>query len=196
MTEYAILEEVRAYAKIQEDDSAGLDVLQDLLGQVSRLIDTLTGRILVPAEDTEVFVDFCNIEGRDLWIGERNNPLLSITSLLNGNGTSIASSEYLLLPRGASRSHTIRLKEMSNVDWEEDPNGDSFIKITGKWGWSLTVPDDLRLETIEAIVYIYKQRDVIENSERAQVSPDGFVVLPAMLPKRTQLWIDKHKVKV
>lgn len=196
MTDYATLQEVRDYAIFTTTDADNDYLLGDLITRVSRLIDKLTGRTFAPDADTICYLPFEKIEGRDLFLGELDHPLLSVTTLKNGDGTTIASSEYLKLPRGASRFHTIRLKEVSDVDWEDDDDGDGFIEITGKWGYSLTVPEDVRLTTIEAVAYIFKQRSTIEESEKAQVSGDGLVLMPAMLPKRSLTVIDAYRKKV
>ncbi len=199
MVDYAALEEVRAYAVFKTQDEANDTLLEDLITQVSRLIDKLTGRTFAPDADTTYYVPFCKVEGRDLFLGEMDYPLLSVTTLKNGDGTTIASTEYLLLPRAhantAPRFNTIRLKETSDVDWEDDDDGDGFIEITGKWGWSLTVPEDVKLATIEAVAYVFKNRKTIENSERAQASGDGLLLMPSMLPKRTIAVIEAYKKK-
>lgn len=195
MVDYASLEEVRQYGNFKTVDEANDPLLEDLLTQVSRLIDTLTGRTFAPSADTTEYIPFEYVDGRDLFFGDKNHTLLSVTTLLNGDGTSIANTEYLLLPRGAARFHTIRLKEMSDVDWEEDADGDSFITITGKWGYSTTVPDDIKLATIQAVLYVFKQRKTIETSERAQVGGDGLVLMPSMLPKITLEVIKQYKKK-
>lgn len=195
MVDYATKEDVRQYGKFNDGDVKHDELIESLITKVSRLIDTLTGRTFAPSADTIEYLDFCKVEGRDLFLGELNNPLLSVTTLKNGDGTTIASTEYLLIPRGSSRFHTIRLKEVSSVDWEESSNGDSFIEITGKWGYSTTVPEDIKLATIEATNYIFQQRQAVESAERAQVGADGIVLLPSMLPKRTLVVIESYKKK-
>lgn len=195
MTDYASLEDVRQYGNFKTIDEANDPLLDSLIPQVSRLIDKLTGRSFAPSADMTQYVPFSEVEGRDLFLGCLNDPLLSITTLTNGDGTTIANTEYLLLPRGAERYHTIRLKEASDVDWEEDSDGDSFIAITGKWGYSTAVPDDINLATIQAVLFVFKQRKTIETSERAQVGGDGIVLMPSMLPKITLEVIKQYKKK-
>lgn len=195
MVDYATLAEVRAYGSFKSEDLGNDDLLEDLITRISRLMDKLTGRTFAPDADATFYLSIDAVEGRDLFLGELDYPLLSISSLKNGDGTTIASTEYLLLPRGAPRFHTIRLKEMSDVDWEDSANGDGFIEITGKWGWSTTVPEEIRLATIEAVAFIFKQRKTIEESERAQVSGDGVLLMPAMLPKRSWTLLEHYKKK-
>jgi hypothetical protein len=195
MVDYAELEEVKAYAVFKTVDEANDPLLESLITQVSRLIDTLTGRTFAPSGDSTYYLPYCNVEGRDIFLGELDHPLLSVTTLTNGDGTVIASSEYLLLPRGAQRFQTIRLKEASSVDWEDADAGDGYISIAGKWGWSLTVPEDVKMATIEATAFVFKNRRTIENSEKAQVSGDGLVLLPSMLPKRSLAVIEHYKKK-
>lgn len=195
MVDYATLAEVRSYGGFKTVDASNDALINTLITSVSRLIDKLTGRTFAPGDDTSCFIPFENVEGRDVFLGELDHPLLSVTTLKNGDGTTIASSEYLKLPRGASRFHTIRLKEASSVDWEDDDAGDGFIEIIGKWGWSTTVPEDVNLATIQSVAYIFKQKDTIENFERAQASGDGFILMPSMLPKLAFAVIEHYKKK-
>jgi hypothetical protein len=199
MVDYAALEEVRAYAEFKTVDEANDTLIESLITQVSRLIDKLTGRTFAPSADATYYLPFCEVDGRDLYLGTLDHPLLSVTTLKNGDGTTIASTEYLLLPRAhantAPRFNTIRLKEVSDVDWEDNDDGDGYIEITGRWGWSLTVPEDVKMATIEAVAFVFKNRKTIENSERAQASGDGLLLMPSMLPKRTLVLIEQYKKK-
>lgn len=195
MTDYASLAEVRQYGVFKSSETVDNEMLEDLITRVSAMIDSLTGRTFAPSTDTTCYLPFSAVDGRDLFLGELNHSLLSVTTLKNGDGTTIAGTEYLLLPRGAARFHTIRLKEVSSVDWEDDDDGDGFIEITGKWGYSTTVPEDIKLATIEAVVYVYRQRVSIETAERAQVGGDGIILMPSMLPKRTLTVIQQYKKK-
>ena len=183
MVDYATLAQVRQYANYRVDDTDDDTEIGDLITRVSRRFDTITGRTFAPdADSTKYFRYEDHVKGYDLWLGDEDDQLLSVTTLTNADGNTIASSEYFLLPRNGSRYHTVRLKEASTYSWEDDTDG--YISIAGRWGWSSTVPDDLRLACIEAVVYILKGRKNIADYERPRISQDGTMLLPKSLPQR------------
>lgn len=67
-------------------------------------------------------------------------PFLSISSVVNGDGVTIAPSQYRLEPRNYPRYTTIRLNRNSSQVWWFDDE-DAEIAITGKWGWSEAPPE-------------------------------------------------------
>lgn len=197
MVDYATLAEIRSYGRFDRADSGNDTLLEDLVTRVSRMIDKQTGYTFAPdADSTEYFQHDWHPAlggGRDLFLGMKQNPLLSVSSITNGDGTSISTDDVFLLPRGADRFHTVRLKEASAADWETDT--DEWIAITGRWGYSLTVPDDIKQAAIEAVLHIFHNR-TDPQTERAQVSADGFVMTPADLPSRTRSIIQRYQKKV
>lgn len=210
MVNYATLTEVRAYNDYDDADTGEDAQIVALLPQVSRMIDRETGRTFAPDSDTTEyftyeddvlwFEDFKFTRrghprgaGRDLYVAHKDNFLLSVTSITNADGNSVASSEYFLLPHSAEQKHTIRLKEASTVAWEDDTDG--YIEVTGKWGWSASVPEDIKLATIEAILYILKGKRSQSDYDRPQVSPSGVMLLPKALPQRVLNMIAHYKKK-
>lgn len=63
-------------------------------------------------------------------------PLLTVTSITNGDGAVLASGQYRLLPLNAQRSWSI--VPLSGYLWQWVPDG--LISVVGKWGWSTTAP--------------------------------------------------------
>lgn len=193
MVDYATLGMVRGYHSYESSDTDDDVEITKLITRVSAFIDRYTGRTFAPASDTTEHFEFEAVDGYDLFVGDKDNFLLSITTLLNGDGTSIASSEYFLLPRGASQYHTIRLKQASTISWQDATDG--YIAVTGKWGWSTAIPADLEQACIESVLYILKGRKNISDYERPQVTNGGAMLLPKSLPKRALTILDWYRKK-
>lgn len=183
-TDYATLDEVREFGVFAAADTANDTMLTNLITRTSALIDTKCGREIVPSADAthyfspeDIAVD--NLDGGikigDLMLDET---LVSITSLTNGDGTAIAGTEYFLLPRSYERKSYIRMKEASTVSWDFDTDG--YIAVVGKWGYTLTIPEDVRQACIEMVLYCFHRRgDNIMVTDRPQQSMDGTRFLPA-----------------
>jgi len=129
--EYCTVTELRAtYLKAT---GTGDDVL--LLGMIraiSRDIDDLTVKRHHPRLETRYFS--LPYDGQ-LDFGE--NWLLGVTTLTNGDGDAIASTDYNLQPRNDTPYHALRLKDSSSVVWAPDADGnvDDVIALAGVWGF-------------------------------------------------------------
>jgi hypothetical protein len=63
--------------------------------------------------------------------------LLEVISITNGDGTTVTSTQYSLLPSNTTPRQRIRLKDSAVVSWYTDSSGDSVgvIAIEGVWGY-------------------------------------------------------------
>ena len=86
-----------------------------------------------------------------------DKPLLSITTLTNGDstGTVITSTGYWLEPRNDPPYRAIRLR--SGKSWQFDDDGE--VSVDAPWGFSTTVPADIQQATLRQATYLYRQRD-------------------------------------
>lgn len=183
-TDYCTLEEVRAFGQFKSDDTGNNTLLESLIDRVCTLIDNKCGRVIVPdADATHYFtaddIADCDYEG-GIRIGDLmlDDTLLSVTTLTNGNGDSIASSEYFLMPRSYERKSYIRIKDASSVSWEFDDDG--YIAVAGRWGYTATVPADVKQAAIEMVLYCFHRRgDNLMKTDRPEQSMDGTRFLPA-----------------
>lgn len=127
---YTTLQQVKDLLKIEQDDFADDAVIEDLISQASRWIDTETGRRFYPSVETHSL----NVpDGRGLYL---DDDLLAITTLTNGDGTVITSTDYILLPSRAYPKYAIALTESTNTYWETDSstNSEQVIDVLGYWG--------------------------------------------------------------
>lgn len=104
------------------------------------------------AQDTDAtrYFDPQHVDGKSLWI---DMPLLTVTTLTNGDGTVISSSDYRLWPYNSTIKREIRLK--SSVDWIFD--ADELISVEGKWGYSTSIPSPVSEAAIIMSAWLHKR---------------------------------------
>lgn len=132
---YATLAEYKNYvtARGQTSTTDATDdaVIELLLKMASRYIDEQTGRRFYPFVQTRYY-DVP--KGRVLAL---DSDLLQVISLVNGDGTTLASTEYTLKPRNETPYQFIRLQDDSTYYWASNSAGDTHdvIAVTGIWGY-------------------------------------------------------------
>ena len=134
---YATLAEFKAFVTNRGatstpiTDTADDAVIDQLLEQASRFLDSETARQYYPSLETRYF-DLPS--GRQLFL---DDDLLAVTSITNGDGTSITSTDYVLESRNNPPYWAIKLKESSSIVWEADSSGNSerVIAVAGFWGY-------------------------------------------------------------
>lgn len=95
----------------------------------------------------------------DLSIHERfrvlrlDAPLLTVTTLTNGDGAILPVQAYRLEPRNELRFWSIRL--LSSYSWSLDADGE--ITVTGKWGYSAVVPAPVKEATSMFAAWLLKR---------------------------------------
>lgn len=139
LNSYANLADFKAFktARGQTSTTDATDdaIVELLLKAASRYIDTQTAREYFPYIQTRYFdVPINEIDPRTLKL---DADLLEVISVVNGDGTTIPSTEYALRPRNASPYIYIRLVDNSTYYWASDGAGDTHdvIAITGIWGF-------------------------------------------------------------
>lgn len=145
---YVTLDEYKAYAdtgsSVNVEDDA---VIEDAIEGASRYIDGQTGdRTFYARTETRKFS--VPRRSRELSL---DDDLLTITALTNGDGNTIASTEYNLMPINNDPKFAIKLKQSSSTIWEFDGNGNTefVISVTGTWGFAATAPTDIQRTCIE-----------------------------------------------
>lgn len=195
MVNYAELADVRAEGNFSSSDVANNTQLVALIESVSRMMDAQLGTIFAPETDTTHYFtvdDLIANKSRDLFLGRHR--LLTLTSIANADGTSIAVGDVMLLPQGYERKHTVRIKSTSNSSWVSDEDGE--IAITGKWGYSLTVPADVKQMCVEWVIHVFNGRGDNGTSGNATIiSPDGVVISPNSAPPRVRDFLKHSKYK-
>jgi hypothetical protein len=178
---YATVAQLKAYLDI---DSSGDDALLALiLDDAHAMIDRMTHRTFEATADTTRLFDYPSPYSQLLLFPPRVTLAQAPTTIINGDGATIAASDYVMEPRayGGGPFFGIRLK--SDATWTFDDDPEAAISITGRWAWSVTPPDDIRRATIRLAMWIYRQRGNNADAERPLIAEGGVVALPAALPK-------------
>lgn len=113
------------------DDTLILELIRD----VSRTIELICGeRKFAPRIETRSF----DVPSADtLYL---DDDLLAVTTLLNGDATTITANQYWLNTANQFPKWSVELKPSSNVGWQYDSSGESkqVIALAGTWGYHRT----------------------------------------------------------
>lgn len=170
--DYVTLTQVRAYRNLKTGETADDAKLQGFIRSASRFVDAHCGRRFdvrretrlldypIPARsafgvyDASAWVLMMNAAG-DLGAGvlRLDDDLLSVETLVNGDGATIASAAYVLEPANASVHHTIRLASDSGLVWLPGVNGrrEQVISIAGLWGYHPDYAHDAWIDSTDEV---------------------------------------------
>lgn len=108
------------------------------------------GAFAVAADTTRYYDESALAYGATLKLDQ---PLVSVTTLINGDGVTLPSNAYRLHPRNASPYWSICL--LSGYAWQFAIDGE--IAVTGKFGWSLTRPKPVQEAAIMLAGWLFKR---------------------------------------
>jgi hypothetical protein len=162
--------------------------LERVVEGVSRWIDGETGRQF-----------FCSIETRLYDVPEDETlwfdcDYYSLTTVTNGDGTELTTSDYRVLPTNTTPKYGIELKDSSLYVWMPDANGDddAVISVAGSVGYSVTAPFDIRETCEDIVVNIYKRRDGNNSSADSVVTAGGLVITPKDVSAMTRKTLARY----
>lgn len=113
-----------------------------------------------------------------------DQPIVSVTTLVNGDGVTLPGAAYRLHPRNASPYWSIRL--LSGYAWQFGIDGE--IAVTGKFGWSLTRPKPVQEAAIMLSGWLFKRYQAA--LQDATVNLDlGQLVYSDPIPKQVTMML-------
>ncbi|MFZ5589633.1 MAG: hypothetical protein ACOY4M_08370 [Pseudomonadota bacterium] len=124
---YATLADFRELHEISATDTARDTLIEKLIADVSRYIDARCGRVFYPYIKT-AYYDYPT--DAMLYLGE---DLLSVIELKNGDGSTMTTSDYHLVPRNAPPYYAI--KTASTISWTYATEPTNAISVKGWWGY-------------------------------------------------------------
>jgi hypothetical protein len=186
---YATLDGYKGFADIDSTDTDDDAAIEKIIEGVSRYIDLKTQRRFYALTDTR-FYD--RPSGREL---ELDDDLLTITTLSNGDGVAIASSDYNLIPRNDPPYRAIRLTETSTIFWTLDDEGNSefVIDVAGTWGYVAAHTDDIREACLMTTQSFVKRRFGDNVSGQVKITAAGVVITPQDVPSAAADIINIYK---
>ena len=163
---YITTAELKSYLGIasSSDDSE----LSHIPDRVTRAIDSYCNRHFEPeshhgpaAEHTHYFTPMLETQGGDLldtYTLNLNHDLAELTSITNGDGTSIDTSDVVLLPMNMIPTNFIRIKSSSGNFWTWSGSPEGAVQVAGKWSYSTDVPDDVKAAALRWGAHLYRLR--------------------------------------
>lgn len=168
-------------------------LLTALIARAQAIVDAYCGRTFEAAQDSTRKLDAklsVSPDKRTLYV-ERD--LCAITSITNGDGVSVAASEYVTEPRWEKPFYGITLKRESDIRWTWDNTPEDAITVVGRWAYSATAPADIVQATERLAAYLYRQKDNMSDLDRAVAVSGNMTVLPQSLPRDVQLILAPYR---
>lgn len=177
---YCTEPEVSAYLGLSEDSDAGL--LETFIRAAQGMIERQTGRVFeVTADSTRRFSPVVDCRGRTLYL--THDLADTPTTIVNGDGATLAATDYVTEPRTERPVYAIKLLNSSGVTWAWTTDSEDAIAVTGKWGYSTTPPDDIKHACVRLAAFLYRQRDNAQDAGVGYTTPTGVQVRAIAMPK-------------
>ena len=188
---YATLDEYKGFGDVDSTDANDDAAIEKIIEGVSRYIDLKTQRTFYARTETRKY-NLPSDGGREL---ELDDDLLTITTLSNGDGVAIASSDYNLIPINETPKSAIRLKQTSTVFWTLDSDGNSefVIDVAGTWGYMTNHTDDIREACLMITQSFVKRRFGTNVSGQVKITAAGIVITPQDVPSAAADIINIYK---
>lgn len=187
---YCTLTQAKNFKRITSTDATDDSVIEEMIEEASRLIDAICNRWFYAYTQTRYF-DVPR--GRELCL---DSDLLAITTLTNGDSTTIASTEYNLQPKNSPPYYAVVLKPGSTTVWQPSTSGgynEKVISIAGSWGFvDRTAADPVSDRVIKAtrkaclVIFgnAYGERFGDNTGGQVTVTAAGVVITPyGAIPK-------------
>lgn len=190
---YATLEQVRAYIEVDDPlNDIHDELIEGFIDRAKAIIDRYTGYTFEAESDTSRTFDACaNVDGRELIFG--GDMCASITSITNGDGTTITSSQYVTEPRNVTPHYAVTLLRSSGVVWTYSTDPENAITVTGRWAYMVTPSDDIVQACIRLASWLYRQRDTNADADRPLLTGDGNVIFPSAIPNDVKAYINHYR---
>jgi hypothetical protein len=107
-----------------------------------------------------------------------DKPLAQITSITNGDGSTLSTTDYITLPRDAPY-YGVKLSNTSTVAWVTYPDP---ITVTGRWAYSVTPPSRVKEACKIVTNFLYDKRSTGVDADRQIITAEG-IILPAGISK-------------
>ena len=193
---YASLADLKTYLGVgtTADDA----LLSQCLTRAQGFIESQTGRVFEASADTTKTFDaaacvLADEEGRQLTLYLDGLDLCAITSVTNGDGTTVAANQYVTEPRGSTPYWALRLKANATVGWTYSDTPENAISIVGRWAYSTTPPADVVQACLALATYFYRQRGAEATGMEPVMSQSGVVMLPPRIPDVVKAVIARYQ---
>jgi len=176
---YASLADVKAYLKLTVTDTADDALITSLVARAQAAIDSYKQRTFEALSDTERTFDAVrDVDGAYLSL---DADLCAVTSITNGDGTTVTTGQYVTDPRNGTPYFRIKLLSSSGVAWTYTTDPEDAISVVGKWAYSATAPADIVQACVRWAAHMYRQKD--SSTFETTVYPNaGIIERPMGMP--------------
>jgi len=189
MADYATVDQIRARLDITGTTYDA--VLADLATAASRWVDRYCR---LPADAFAVATDSTRYYSQDDidrdGILHLRAPLAQVTQIVNGDGTTLTSSQYRLLPRNRI-GPAWAVETIGGTTWSFS-DLDSEIQVTGRWGYSVTPPNPVVEATAMLAAWMFKRYQGALQDRFP--SPDlGEMIYSEAMPKQVRALLETYQ---
>ena len=188
---YLGLEDLRGFLDI--DITSDNPLLQEAIEAAQQYIDSQTNRHFEAVTATKYYERSALNRWDSRQLDLLKDDLLAITTLTNGDSaaTAIIAANYWTVPRNEGPPyHGILLKTDISDYWQWDI--DYWVSVAGTWGYSVTVPDDIRRATTVLAAYFFRQKDQV-NWDITAIPEAGVITIPSGIPATVVEIIKRYK---
>lgn len=183
---YITATDLKNYMKINgNSDDTQLALFAD---RAQHVVDSYTHRVFewAGAGTVKKFTPVSYLDGGDLYdmytLSLGLHEFYELTSITNGDGVAISTSDVVLLPQNITPKYAVRIKSSANKTWTYTTTIEESVSITAKWAYSASAPADIVQAALRIGAYLYRQRDGTPDSDRPIVSADGVVLSAPRIP--------------
>lgn len=172
---------IRLFTKItaSRDDAR----LSALITRTEKMIERVTRlEFEISADSTRKFDASKNVDGLTLHLDKH---LAVITTITNGDTSVFSTSKYVTEPRNDGPFRAIKLLGSKSISWSVTDDGDpeDAISIVGRWGFSVTPPDDVVQACIDWTFFLYRRSENQQDVPAVVRLPDGTLMMPQGSPR-------------
>lgn len=177
---YITTGQLSSYLGITSPSTSDNAQLAGFIASAQAIIERRTGRTFAAAADSTRYLDAVyDVDYDMLWLGA---DLCQITSVTNGNGVLVTTSQYVTEPRLQTPYYALRLRGDAGLTWTYSTYHENAIAIVGRWAYSVTAPVDVQQATLRLAAWLYRQKDTAADIDRPLLSAGGSVIMPATMP--------------
>ncbi len=176
---YTTLASYKTYQRITSTDPADDTFIEAAIEAASRWIDRESGTQFYASTETRHY-DTPSGNSAVLML---DADYASITSITNGDGSTIAGTSYITMPANKTPIWGVQLKQSLGITWLPDGSGNyaQAITVTGVVGYS-AIPSDIALACLEMAKALYGRRFGENVSTKTIITPAGVVQIPDGVP--------------
>lgn len=188
---YATLAEYKTYQRVTSTDVNDDAFIETAIEASSRWIDRESGTQFFSSTETRKYDVPENPRGILLF----DAYFTAVTAVVNGDGSTLAASDYVTLPANRAPLYGVQLKQNSGVIWTAESTGNKIqaIAITGSVGHSATAPKDVYLSCLEIARALYSRRFGENMTTKTIITSAGVVQIPEGVPDWAAMTIANYR---